>query len=327
MNNEKLQENFLKLFKNELTFQEAQEFLTYLYQKGETKEDIQIAANVMRSFLIPLEVDASLQDKLIDIVGTGGDKSGSFNISSTSALITASLGAPVAKHGSKAATSKSGSADMLQALGINLHLEPKKQKTMLEECGFVFMFSVNHHPAMKYIMPIRKSLSHPTIFNFLGPLCNPAGVKRYLLGTFPKKLQTPIAEVLMEFDSPKSCVVNSVDGLDEISISDATDIIEIDKKNSKSYQIKPEDFGLKTYPFDSILGDTPLANAKITYNILQGEGSEAQEGIVLLNSALALKVAQLARDMQEGIEMAKEAIQTKKAFKKMQEIIEVSNKL
>lgn len=327
MSEENLEENFRKLFENSLSFEEGREFLSFLHKKGETKEDISAAAKVMREFLIPLHVNESLREKLIDVVGTGGDKSGSFNISSTVALLLASLDVPVAKHGSVAATSKSGSADMLEALGINLNLEPKKQELMLEECGFVFMFASNHHPAMKHIMPIRRSLSHPTIFNFLGPLCNPASVQRYVLGTYPPKLQMPIAQVLKEFGSPKSCIVNSVDGLDEVSISDVTNVLELENGSIKSYQIKAEDFGLKSHPFELILGDTPEKNAQITTEIFSQKSDSAKESIVLLNAALALKVADTARDMQDGIEMAKEAIQSGKALKKMKEVVELSNKL
>lgn len=327
MKQEELEQNFTKLFENKLSFEEGKEFLTYLYKKGETKEDISIAAKVMRSFSIPLHVEESLRKKLIDVVGTGGDKSGSINVSSTVALLLASLDVPIAKHGSKAATSKSGSADMLQALGVRLDLPQDKQEIMLHECGYVFMFAGSHHPAMAHIMPIRRSLPHSTIFNFLGPLCNPAKVERYVLGTYPHDLQMPIAQVLQELGSPKSCVVNSVDGLDEVSISDATNVLELENGEIKSYQIRPEDFGLKSHPFELILGDTAQKNAQITTDILSGKSDEAKESIVLLNAALALKVADVARDIQDGVEMSREAIKSGKALQKMKQIVELSNKL
>lgn len=327
MSSENLQDSFIKLFENRLSFDEGKELLVFLHKKGETQEDISIVANIMRSFLTPLHVREDLRQKLVDVVGTGGDKSGSFNISSTVALLLASLDVPVAKHGSTAATSKSGSADMLETLGINLNLTPKQQEQMLDECGFIFMFAKNYHPAMKHIIPIRKSLPHPTIFNFLGPLCNPAKVERYVLGTYPSHLQLPMANVLKKLGTPKSCVVNSVDGLDEVSISDATNIVEIQDNDIECYQIKPEDFGLNSYPFESILGDTPAINAQITTDILQGKSDEAKESIVLLNTALALKVADKARDIKEGIEMGKEAIKNGQAYVKMKQIVEISNRV
>jgi len=172
---EEARAKFERLFRGEMPERDAREYLVSLYKRGESAEEIAAAVDVMRSHSIKLEMEESLRDKLIDVVGTGGDKSGSFNISSTVALILASMGAYVAKHGNRAVTSNSGSADMLEALGINLNLTPGQQVRMLEETGFTFMFAVNHHPAMKYIMPIRKSLPHRTIFNILGPLTNPAG--------------------------------------------------------------------------------------------------------------------------------------------------------
>ena len=177
-------QKFQDLFDDKFSTKEARKFLIDLYSKGESAEDIAMAAFVMREHSIKLPISKSLQDKAIDIVGTGGDKSGSFNISSTVSLLLASMGLVVAKHGNRSITSNSGSADLLEALNINLNLSPENQVKMLEETGFCFIFAMNHHPAMKHIMPIRKSIEHRTIFNLLGPLTNPAGAKKYLLGVF-----------------------------------------------------------------------------------------------------------------------------------------------
>ncbi|NOZ90872.1 MAG: anthranilate phosphoribosyltransferase, partial [Epsilonproteobacteria bacterium] len=179
-----IKEQFEKLFANKLSTNDARELLIELYKKGETSEDIATVASIMRENSIKLPISEELEDRAIDIVGTGGDKSGSFNISTTVSLLLASLGSIVAKHGNRSITSNSGSADVLEALGINLNLTPSQQVKMLEESGFCFIFAMNHHPAMKHIMPIRKSIEHRTIFNILGPLTNPAGAKKYLLGVF-----------------------------------------------------------------------------------------------------------------------------------------------
>ena len=179
-----IKKEFEKLFANELATEDARELLIKLYKKGETSEDIATVASIMREHSIKLPISKELQEKSIDIVGTGGDKSGSFNISTTVSLLLASLGSVVAKHGNRSITSNSGSADVLETLGVNLNLTPTQQLRMLEETGFCFIFAMNHHPAMKHIMPIRKSIDHRTIFNILGPLTNPAGAKKYLLGVF-----------------------------------------------------------------------------------------------------------------------------------------------
>lgn len=320
-------EAFEALFANQLTEDEARELLINLYEKGESEEEIAAAAAVMRSHAVPLHVKPELQDRLIDVVGTGGDKSGSFNISSTVALLLASTGCYVAKHGNKAITSKSGSADMLEALGINLNLTPEKQTFMLEETGFTFMFAINHHPAMKHIMPIRRSLEHRSIFNILGPLTNPAGVKRYLLGVFDPSFITKIANALKLLESPSSLVVSSRDGMDEISISDITYGAKVSRGIVKEFEIDPQALGLKKYPFEAILGADATENAAMTRAILQGKEEGAKRDVVLLNAAAALEVEGRARDMKEGIEMARDAILSGKAATQLEKIIKVSQSL
>ena len=213
---------FDDIFENRLEADMVKEYLIDLYNRGETSDEIAAAATAMREHMIPLTVEQSLQEKLIDNCGTGGDKSNSFNISTTVSIMLAACGCIVAKHGNRSITSNSGSVDMIEALGVNLNLTPTKQIEMLKTTGFVFMFAINHHPAMKYIMPIRKSIEHRTIFNILGPLSNPASVRKQLIGVFNKEYVPKIAQALTQLDTKKAIVVSSEDGMDEISISDVT---------------------------------------------------------------------------------------------------------
>ncbi len=318
---------FEKLFKNELSDNEAREFLVSLYKNGESSEDIANAASVMRAHSIKLPVSSELQDELIDIVGTGGDKSGSFNISTTVSLLLASIGSRVAKHGNRSITSKSGSADALEALGINLNLELSKQVQMIEEANWTFIFAINHHPAMKHIMPIRKSLSHRTIFNILGPLTNPAGAKKYLLGVFSPDFIDVMANALLELDTKRAYVVSSEDGMDEISISAPTKFAYVESGKVSEGIINPEAHGFKLSPKEAILGGEAKENAIITRDILSGVQKGAKRDVVLLNGAYALFADGKARDIKEGIEMLEYAIDSQKAIEQLEKIIEVSNKL
>ncbi len=321
-----MKEKFYKLFKNEMSEDKAREFLIDLYKKGESAEIIAAAAEVMREFSIKLPVSKDLQEKLIDIVGTGGDKSNSFNISSTTALLLSSIGSYVAKHGNRSITSKSGSADMLEALGINLNLTPQNQVKMLEDVRFTFIFAINHHPAMKHIMPIRRSIPHRTVFNILGPLTNPAGAKKYMLGVFSVNFVEKIAKALMLMDVQRAMVVSSLDGMDEISIAAPTKGVYYNGKELKEIEINPAEYGMSGNKEDLVGGDA-LENAKITRGILSGEIKGAKRDVVLLNAAASLVVDEKAKDIKEGIEIAKEAIDSGKAIKHLEKIIETSRKL
>jgi len=318
-------EKFQKLFENKLSEEEARELLISTYN-NETPEMIATAAKIMREHSIKLPVSEDLQDKLIDIVGTGGDKSNSFNISSTTALLLSSMGSYVAKHGNRSITSKSGSADMLEALGINLNLTPQNQVKMLEEVGFTFIFAINHHPAMKHIVPIRKSINHRTIFNILGPLTNPAGAKKYLLGVFSKDYIDLLASALLLMDIKSAMVVSSEDGMDEITPSAVTHAKYYDGVRIRDFKIDPKIYNMYATKEDLVGGDAK-ENAKITRDILSGELKGPKRDAVLLNAAAALMVENRASSLKEGIEMAKEAIDSKKAIKHLDKIIEVSNKL
>ncbi len=318
---------FEKLFNNELSEQEAKDFLVKLYENGESSSDIADAASVMREHSVKLPVSSELQDELIDIVGTGGDKSGSFNISTTVSLLLAATGAKVAKHGNRSITSNSGSADVLEALGINLNLAPAEQVKMLEEVGFTFIFAINHHPAMKHIMPIRKSLTHRTIFNILGPLTNPAGAKKYLLGVFSPEFIEKMAQALLELDTKRAFVVSSQDGMDEISISAPTDFAYVEAGKVTTGVIDPQSHGFELAPKEAILGADASENAITTRGILSGEIEGAKRDIVLLNGSYALFADGNARDIKEGIEILEHTIATGKATEQLEKIIEISNKI
>ncbi len=320
-------QKFEDIFSANISEDETRKYLVELYNRGENAEEIAAAVDVMRAHCIKLDIDEELKDKLIDVVGTGGDKSRSFNISSTVSLLLASTGSYVAKHGNRAITSKSGSADMLEALGINLNLDPKKQSKMLHECGFAFLFAINHHPAMKHIMPIRKSLDHRTIFNILGPLTNPAGVRKYLIGVFSDEFLTRIITALSLLDTKIAIAVSSRDGMDEISISDITYATMLKDSKITDFIIDPHKLGFKLYPAENIIGGNARHNANITMDIFKGIEKGAKRDITLLNSAMAFVVDGKARDIKEGVEIATDAIDSRKSLNHLKKIVEISNKL
>ncbi|MEA3418401.1 MAG: anthranilate phosphoribosyltransferase [Campylobacterota bacterium] len=318
-------EQFERLFDNEMGEAEAREFLVSLYEKGETAEDIAAAATVMREHSVKLPISDDLREKAIDIVGTGGDMSGSFNISSTVSLLLASMGSVVAKHGNRSVTSNSGSADMLEALGINLNLSPEDQVKMLEETGFAFIFAMNHHPAMKYIMPIRKSIDHRTIFNLLGPLTNPSGARKYLLGVFDPSYIEVMAKALLELDVSRAYVVSSHDGMDEISLSSTTSFAYVESNRISQAIIDPEVYGFKFAPKETILGGDAEENAEITRSIFTGEEQGAKRDIVILNAMFALFVDGKVRDLREAKQIATAALDSGKAMEHLRTIVKVSN--
>lgn len=318
---------FDDIFENRLPAEEVREYLIELYQRGETAAEIAGAASAMRDHLIPLPVHYDLKEKLIDNCGTGGDGSNSFNISTTVSILLASCGCYVAKHGNRSITSKSGSADMLEALGINLNLSLENSAKMLEDVGFTFMFAQNHHPAMKYIMPIRKSIPHRTIFNILGPLSNPATVSRQLIGVFNKSYINKLAYAMDMLDTKRSIIVSSNDGMDEISISDITYATSLYNGKITDFEINPENYGMALGDKNEILGGDATFNAKLTTDLLSKKLIGSKLNIVLLNAAAALIVDEKARDFQDGIEIAKDAILSGKAKEKLDQIIKVSNQL
>lgn len=318
---------FDDIFENRLEPKEVREYLIELYNRGETADEIAAAATAMREHLLPLNVDISLQKNLLDNCGTGGDKSNSFNISTTVSILLSACGCKIAKHGNRSITSNSGSADMLEELGVNLSLTTQKQLEMLKQTGFVFMFAINHHPAMKHIMPIRKSIEHRTIFNILGPLSNPAFVQKQLIGVFDKSYVFKIANALTQLETKRAMVVSSEDGMDEISISDVTHCAFIEKDNIHEFILDPREYGFELHPKIEIEGGSAKENALITEGILNGTIIGAKKDIVLLNTAAALLVDDKVDTIEEGIEMANKNIENGNAIKKLEEIVLVSNEL
>ena len=328
MNYDEAKLAFTSLFNHEMSDESMREFLVGISLDENTSVNaIAAAADVMRSFATPLPISDELRLNAVDIVGTGGDKIGSFNISSTVAILVASCGATVAKHGSRSVTSKSGSADMFEALGMRLNLSVEQSARLLEESGFTFMFAQNHHPAMKFIMPVRKSIPDKTIFNILGPLTNPAGVTKSMLGVFDKAFVPKMLESLKLNGATSAMVVSSKEGMDEISISDVTYASSLKDGVVHEFIIDPQEYGIKKMPLKAIIGGEAMQNANILRNIFDDNSTDAQRDIVLINAAGALIVDGLARDMQDGLEIAREAILNSRAKKKLKQIIEVSNRL
>lgn len=296
--------------------------ITALRMKGETADEVTGFASKMRENAVKINPKAK---NLVDTCGTGGDVSGTFNISTISAIVAAAAGAKVAKHGNRSVSSKCGSADILEAMGVKIDLPPEKVAKCIDEVGMGFIFAQSFHPAMKYAGPSRKEIGIRTIFNILGPLTNPAGAKNQLLGVFSPKLTELMALTLQNLGSTEVMVVHGMDGLDEISISDRTKVSHLKNGVIKNYFIEPKNFRMNRYSKAEILGGTVNDNIKITNDILKGWGSGAKRDVVLLNTAAALVVGQVAKDINDGIARAKEAIASGAAFKKLEELIKFSN--
>ncbi len=297
--------------------------LTALQIKGATIEEITASAISMRNHADVMDTNMDITE----IVGTGGDKSNSFNISTTSAFVAAAAGVKVAKHGNRAASSKSGAADVLEKLGLNLMLEKEKSLEMLEKLNFCFLFAVKYHAAMKYVAPVRKTLGIRTIFNILGPLTNPAKANMQVLGVYSKELVNPMSRVLSNIGVKRGMTVFGMDGLDEISASDKTYVCELRDGWFKEYEIEPEDFGYKKCDKSELEGGTPEENAEITRNILNGTLRDGKRNAVCLNAGAAIYVAGKADSLAEGIKIAEETIDSGKAIERMNEIIAFSNQI
>ena len=288
--------------------------------KAETTGEIAGCAKAMREHATPVDTDFDL----FEIVGTGGDNAGSFNISTTSAIVAAAGGMKVSKHGNRAASSKCGTADCLEALGVNIDEDPDKCRELLEKVGICFFFAQKYHTSMKYVGAVRKELGFRTVFNILGPLTNPAHPKRQLLGVYDEYLIEPLAKVLMELGVKRGMVVYGMDKLDEISLSAPTKVCEIKDGSLHTYEIKPEDFGLFRCKKEDLAGGDPKENAAITLSILKGEKG-AKRDAVLLNAGAALYIGEKAKSIQEGINLAARLIDSKKALKVLEDFIKVSN--
>jgi len=297
-------------------------FITALALKGETIDEITGCAAGMRAHCIRLLHDADV----LEIVGTGGDHANSFNISTTSAMVIAAGGVPVAKHGNRAASSKCGAADCLEALGVNIMLSPEKSARLLSEIGICFLFAQNYHISMKYVAPVRKELGIRTVFNLLGPLSNPAGAAMEVMGVYDESLVEPLAEVMAKLGVRRGMVVYGQDKLDEISSSAPTSICEIKEDGGfESYVIKPEDFGLLRCDKSELTGGTPAENAEITRAIFSGKLKGAKLDAVCMNAGAALYIGGKADSIGSGIMLAGKLIRSGAAQAKMEEFIKRSN--
>ncbi|KPJ98712.1 MAG: anthranilate phosphoribosyltransferase [Nitrospira bacterium SG8_35_4] len=297
-------------------------FLTALRLKGETVEEITGAAKVMREKVTFIKAPAMT----VDTCGTGGDMAHTFNISTTTALVVAACGVPVAKHGNRSVSSSCGSADVLEALGIKIDLEPQKVEKCLETTGFGFMFAPLFHPAMKYAIGPRKEMGIRTVFNILGPLTNPAGAQRQVMGVFDGELAEPLAHVLSNLGVKHAFVVHGEDGLDEITNTDKTKVSEVKGGTVLTYFITPENLGLERARKEDLAGGNAGDNVSITMSILSGEKGPKRD-IVLMNAAAALVAGDKAADLNEGVQMSSTAIDSGAALKKLEEVKDVSNKL
>ena len=296
-------------------------FLIGMRMKGETVDEITAAASVMRSLATPVNLDT---ENLVEIVGTGGDGSGTFNISTASCIVVAAAGGRVAKHGNRSISSKSGAADLLEAAGVNLNITADQVKECVEDVGVGFMFAPLHHSAMKHAIGPRKEMGVRTLFNLLGPLTNPAGTPNQVLGVFSKEWVRPLAEVLNELGSNHVMVVHADDGMDEISISSATSVAELKDGKITEYSIKPEDFGLVQHPVNAIRVHNAEESLEMVNSVFNNEANEARE-IVALNAGAAIYVAGITTSHQAGIERALEVIASGEAKKKLLDLINKTN--
>jgi len=291
--------------------------LTALRMKGETIDEITAFAEIMRKHSIKIHPNVP---KLLDTCGTGGDNLNTFNISTATAFVVSTY-VPVAKHGNKAVSSKSGSADVLEALGVKLNVPMEKIKRSIEELGIGFLFAPQFHPAMKYATPVRRDLGIRTVFNVLGPLTNPANANYQLMGVYDEKLTEKLANVLKNLGLKGALVVHG-SGMDEITTIGKTKISEMKNREIKTYYIDPEDFGIKKAKLEEIKGGNAEENAKIIREIFEGEEVGAKRDIVVLNTAFALYIADETKNVEEGIKLAEKSIDSGKALKKLEDLID-----
>ncbi len=296
-------------------------FLTALACKGETDGEIAGAAAGMRAKATEFKTSYPV----LDIVGTGGDNSNSFNISTVASLVIAATGIKVAKHGNIAASSRSGSADCLKSLGVNISAETKVMENCLDKINICFLFAQKYHSAMKYVAPIRKELGFRTIFNVLGPLTNPAGAGNFVLGVFSEEFVSKIAEALVKLSIDNAMVVYGKDGMDELSVSCETAVAEIRQGNIKYYTISPEDFGFKRYLKSDLTGGSPEENAAIAKAVLCGKSTEAQRAAVILNAGAGIYVMNPSLTLEQAMKKAEETIDSGKAENLLEQYIRLSN--
>lgn len=308
-----------------VTNEEVAGFLMGMRMKGESTEELTAFVEVMREASTKVDVDTT---GAVDLCGTGGDKSGTFNISTAAMFVVAGAGVPVLKHGNRSVSSKSGSYDVLKTLGAVPHLQKNEVEKLFDETGMAFMFAPNFHPAMKYVMPARKSLKIRTFFNMLGPLLNPAGVHHQVIGAFSRDAAATMIQILANLDTKSAFTLSAHDGLDEVSLSSQTDIFELKSHLSgNSTTFNPESLGYSKVEFSELLGGDADYNAEIIINIVNGNASRAQRNIVELNAAFAIHASGAANTLQDSVEMASESINSGSAAHKLEQFITGSKRL
>jgi anthranilate phosphoribosyltransferase len=322
LTSEQMQSAMNIIMQGEATSAQIAGFIVALRMKGESVDELAAAARVMRSLSSKVEINAQ---PLVDTCGTGGDGQKTFNISTASSIVAASAGVKIAKHGNRSVSSKSGSADVLEALGVKLEVTPQKIAQCVEQIGIGFMFAPMHHSCMKHAIGARKELGVRTLFNLLGPLTNPANASRQVLGVFDDQWLQPLARVLQSLGTEHALVVHAQDGLDEISIASATNICELRDGEVSSYQVTPADCGLKTSSLDTIKVNNVTDSANMITAVLNGESSPAAD-IVCLNAGAAIYVAGKTGTLKQGVQLAAEQLSSKAAQKKLAQLVEFTNK-
>ncbi len=296
--------------------------LTALRVKGEAVPEIVGFARAMRRFAASVEAPPDV----VDTCGTGGDAKGTINVSTAAAFVARGAGVVIAKHGNRAATSRAGSADVLEALGAEIELSPEGVSRCIEEAGIGFMFARTHHPAMRFVAPVRAELPFRTIFNLLGPLTNPAGSRRQLVGVFGASFVRPVAEALRALGAERALVVHGRDGMDEITTSDETVVAEVSDGDVKEYEISPEDFGLDRHAPDGLLGGDAHLNARILRDVLSGREAGAARDVILLNAGAAIFVSGHSETIEGGVRMAEESIGTGAAERALENFVRATRR-
>ncbi len=323
LSQEEVKDLFNKLMEGQATDAQIGAILVGLKMKGETVDEITAAARIMRDKAVKVPVKD--KSRLVDTCGTGGDKIDTFNVSTITAFVIAGAGAKVAKHGNRSVSSKCGSADIMEALGVKIDIPPEKAAEAIEKIGLGFLFAPIYHPAMKNVIRQRREIGVRTIFNILGPLSNPAEAKYQLMGVYDETLVEPLAKVLSILGIESGFVVHGLEGLDEVSITTKTVVGEINGETVEIYTVKPEDFGLKSATVDDIRGGDLDFNLQIALEILEGRDYSPKTDFVALNAGFALKAAGIVDSIKEGIELAKDSIYSKKAFQVLEKLRDFSS--
>ncbi len=297
--------------------------LTALRVRGESVAEIVGFARAMRRFAAKVEAP----EDVVDTCGTGGDAKGTINISTAAAFVARGAGAVIAKHGNRAATSRSGSADVLEALGADIELEPEQVSRCIEATGIGFMFARTHHPAMRFVAPVRAELPFRTIFNLLGPLTNPAGARRQLIGVFGRAYVRPVAEALAALGAGKALVVHGTDGMDEITVTGETAVAEVGDAEIDEYELSPEDLGLARHAPDGLLGGDPHLNARILRGVISGEELGAPRDVILANAGAAVYVSGRARTIKEGVHLAEKSVDSGAALEALEVFVRTTRRL